>query len=196
MTNNQHGLLSQKWFRIAAIVAAVIVLLGVATLMLYRYVNDIYEPSSSARLTVANRLVTTHYPSDMQDVTVSYGFTLQPANIAVNEMMRRSGDPQSWGVSYHHFRMECSQHVDNQTCTIHKSVNGHDYVVIDSTNSSLNTHDILVDFQLANRDISLSVSPPSSTTYSANYDWGKLIDSFSGKSIPANTPAKSIKSGA
>lgn len=171
-------------------------LLGVCSLILYRYVNDVYEPNSSTGLTVVDRLVTTHYPSDLQDVTISYGYTLRPANVSVNEMMRRSGDPQSWGVSYHHFRMECSQRVDNQTCAVRKSANGHNYVVIDSMNSALNTHNILVDFQLGNRDISLSVSPPASTTYSANYDWGKLIDSFSGKSVPANTPAKSIRSGA
>lgn len=75
-------------------------------------------------------------------------------------------------------QLDCSQQVQDQTCTRKVTQKGITYFVFNSLNSTLQTHSVRVKATINNNVIEIDVEPPLTTELNETYDWSATLDSM------------------
>jgi len=83
-------------------------------------------------------------------------------------------------------QLDCSQQVQDQTCTRKVTQKGITYFVFNSLNSTLQTHSVRVKATINSNVIEIDVEPPLTTELNETYDWSRTLDSLT------TTPTSSL----
>ena len=141
------------------------------------FLKPTYLPRS---ITINNSYMSVDYPSDVRLIVHAAIYETTDPNMIVSAY--RSDDGSIW-------QLDCSQQVQDQTCTRKVTQEGITYFVFDSLNGALQTHSVRVKATINSNVIDISIEPPLTTELNASYDWSRTLDSLTAiraSSLPAH----------